>query len=83
MRVAKEGEDLTGKVCVASTGRVAQVIGRKDFDFGGGSSGYWVGIGYDGKGTWASKRPIVLFDDPVDYHDMLMTRFGGKMSFNG
>jgi hypothetical protein len=79
MRIPSASEDLTGKVCVCSTGRVAVVTGRKVFGFGEA----WTGLGLDGKGTWASKEPCVIAESGQEFHDRLLERFAGKMSFNG
>ena len=79
MRLPKENEDLVGKICVCSTGRVAAVIGKMDFSFGNA----WIGIGYDGKGTWASTNPCVVAETAIEFHDKLYARFGGKMSLLG
>lgn len=79
MRMAHKGEDLVGKVCVCSVGRPAIVVGRKSFDFGD----CWIGLGLDGKGTWASTSPAVVAESGEEFHDRLLDRFGGKMSFNG
>ena len=79
MRMPEAGEDLTGKVCVCSVGRPFIVTGRHTFDFGEA----WVGLGLDGKGTVASKEPCVIAESGQEFHDKLLSRFGGKMSFNG
>lgn len=79
MRFANDNESLIGKVCVCSVGRVAIVTGKKTFDFGE----CWVGIGFDGKGTWASSKPCIVAESGQEFHDRLFDRFGGKMSYNG
>lgn len=79
MRLPNEGEDLVGKVCVCSVGRPAIVTGREGFPFGIA----WVGLGLDGKGTWVSTDPCIIAESGREFHDKLMDRFGGKMSFNG
>lgn len=79
MRIAKSDENLIGKVCVCSTGRVAIVTGKQKFEFGD----CWVGLGLDGKGTWASSNPCVIAEDGQEFHNKLFKRFGGKMSHNG
>jgi len=78
MRLPEKGEDLTGKVCVCSVGRVAVVCGRKDFEFGSA----WAGIGFDGKGNWASTSPCVVAESVAEFHNKLQSRFGGKMAYN-
>jgi hypothetical protein len=79
MRMPKEGEDLTGKVCVCSVGRPFIVTGKAEFAFGES----WVGLGLDGKGTTASTKPCVIAESGQEFHDKLLDRFGGKMSYNG
>jgi len=79
MRMPKGDENLIGKICVCSVGRVAIVTGQKKFKWGVS----WVGIGFDGKGTWASTKPCVIAESGEEFHDKLFDRFGGKMSFNG
>ena len=79
MRIAEKTESLVGKVCVCSVGRPAIVTGRRKFEFGE----CWVGLGLDGKGTWASSAPCIIAEDGQEFHDKLLDRNGGKMSFNG
>jgi len=76
---AKTVEDLNGKVAVCSVGRPAIIVGTKIFNFGEA----YIGIGLDGKGTWASTCPCVVAESGQEFHDKLFDRFGGKMSFNG
>jgi hydroxymethylpyrimidine pyrophosphatase-like HAD family hydrolase len=78
-RIPTPNENLEGKVCVCSTGRTAIVTGKKTFDFGEA----YVGLGLDGKGTWASTAPVVIAENGTEFHDKLLSRFGGKMSHNG
>lgn len=73
-----ENEDLTGKVCVCSIGRPFIVTGKYTFDFGE----CWVGLGLDGKGTVASSNPVILAESGQEFHNKLLERFKGKMSFN-
>lgn len=79
MRLKKEGENLVGKVCVCGVGRPFIVTGEKEFPWGTS----WVGLGLDGKGTVASTNPAILAESGQEFHDILFSRFGGKMSFNG
>ena len=79
MRRAEENEDLVGKVCVCSVGRPFIVTGKHTFSFGES----WVGLGLDGKGTVASTLPCVIAESGQEFHDKLLSRFNGKMSFNG
>lgn len=81
MRFPEPNEDITGKVCICSVGRVAVVAGKKYFDFAG--KNLWYGIGLDGKGNWASSTPVITAESVEEFHDRLATRFGGKMTFNG
>jgi len=78
MRMPTKDENLVGKICVCSIGRPAIVIGRKKFVFGDA----WVGLGLDGKGTWASTNPCIIAEDALSFHDKLVERFGGKMAYN-
>lgn len=83
MHMAKKDEFLEGKVCVCSVGRPFIVTGIKnDFDFAPGVE-FWVGLGLDGKGTVASSNPCVIAESGQEFHDVLLKRFGGKMSYNG
>lgn len=84
MRMAKEGEDLTGKICVCSIGRVVIVTGRGDFKSSVNEEiiNCWQGLGFDGKGTWASTNPCVVAENAQEFRDKLSNRFDGKMSFN-
>lgn len=79
IRIPQKDEDITGKVCVCSVGRPFVVTGKRRFDFGES----WVGLGLDGKGTVASTAPAVIAESAQEFHDKLLDRFGGKMSFNG
>lgn len=79
MRMSKEKEDLCGKVCVCSVGRPFIVTGQKRFAWGL----CWVGLGLDGKGTVASTDPCIISESGQEFHDRLLERFGGKMSYNG
>lgn len=78
MRLAKENENLIGKVCVCSVGRPAIVTGKKDFEW----RTSWVGLGLDGKGTWASTSPCIIAESGQEFHNKLLTRFNGKMTYN-
>lgn len=85
MRMPKENEDLVGKICVCSVGRpfiVTGVLG-KEHNVPGFLHGYWCGLGLDGKGAVCSKNPGILEESGQEFHDKLVKRFGGKMSFNG
>lgn len=78
MRMPTEGEDLVGKICICSIGRIAIVTGKRTFDWGES----WCGISFDGKGTWASSEPVIAYDSADEYRFVLDSRFNGKMSFN-
>jgi len=78
MRIADSNENLVGKVCVCSIGRPFIVTGTHTFEFGEAR----VGLGLDGKGTVASTHPIILAETGQEFHDKLLKRFNGKMSFN-
>jgi len=79
MRIPGTGESLIGKICVCSVGRPAIIVGQKNFEFGE----CWIGLGLDGKGTWASSSPCIIAESGQEFHDKLFDRFGGKMAFNG
>ena len=82
MRFLKEGENLEGKVCVCTVGRPFIVTGTKDdFDFAPGVK-FWTGLGLDGKGTACSSNPVIIAESGQEFHDTLVKRFGGKMSYN-
>lgn len=84
MRIPEPNEDLIGKICVCSVGRPAIITSNNyEFNFKDGK-GYscYVGLGLDGKGTWASTSPCVIAENAQEFHDKLLDRFGGKMSFN-
>jgi len=83
-------ENLRGKVCVGSCGRIGVVTeaGTLNVPEKPGSSvlktiTVWHGMGFDGKGTWASSKPCVVHESVEEYRAMLIDRFGGKMSFLG
>ena len=79
MRLSEKDENLVGKVCVCSVGRPFIVTGQKQFDWGLA----WVGLGLDGKGTVCSTSPCIIAENGQEFHDKLLSRFGGKMSYNG
>lgn len=79
MRVPEKDENLIGKVCVCAVGRPFIVTGTRCFVWGEA----WVGLGLDGKGTAASAQPCIIAESGQEFHDKLLDRFGGKMSFNG
>jgi len=81
MRMPKNNEDLTNKVCVCSDGRIFIVTGRHIFNFG--LSEAWVGLGLDGKGIVACISPCIVAESGQKFHDRLLDRFGGKISYNG
>ena len=83
MRLPNPNENLIGKVCVCSVGRPYIVTHLKnDFDFAPRVL-FYVGLGLDGKGTACSSTPCVIAESGQEFHDKLLKRFGGKMSFNG
>ena len=75
----KASENLVGKICVCSVGRPFIVTGTKRFPWGDA----WVGLGLDGKGTACSTSPCIIAETGQEFHDKLLDRFGGKMSYNG
>lgn len=78
-----ELEDLKGMVCACSTGRAAIVTGRDTLttDLGEEVTG-WAGIGLDGHGTWFSSSPVILSESAEDFRQKLVSRFGGKLTYN-
>ena len=74
MRIPKSDENLTGKVCIGSTGRIGIVTGRGDHQLG------WKGIGFDGKGNWSSSSPVVAYETAKEFRLILKERFNGRMS---
>ena len=84
MRIPEPQEDLVGKICVCSIGRPAIVVGRKPCQFGAKQEMVmcWIGLGLDGKGTWASANPCIIAETGMEFRDKLSERFGGKMSYN-
>lgn len=83
MRLPKENEDLVGKICVSSVGRPFIVTGRlgSEHELHASLDGSWCGIGFDGKGTACSGTPCVIAESGQEFHDKLLSRFGGKMSY--
>lgn len=81
MRMPQPNENLIGKVCVCSVGRVGIVTGSYVPDWSNGVQ-MWAGIGFDGKGTWASSNPCIVAECGEEFRLKLSNRFGGKMSFN-
>lgn len=79
MRMPNEGENLIGKICVSSVGRPFIVTGQGSEHYGPET---WVGLGLDGKGTAASTQPCIIAESGQEFHDKLVERFNGKMSFN-
>lgn len=89
MRIPESAENLIGKVCVCSVGRPAIVTGESyisDQQYGEPQTHVtrsWSGLGLDGKGIWASCNPCVIAESGQDFHDKLISRFDGKMSYHG
>ena len=85
MRMPNENEDLVGKVCVCSVGRVGIVTGRGDFTSAVNNEiiKCWKGLGLDGKGVWTSTSPCIVAESGQEFADKLSARFDGKMSYNG
>jgi len=84
MRMPKENENLIGKVCVCSVGRVGIVTGKGSFKSVVNDEliECWKGLGLDGKGVWASTSPCIVAESGQEFADKLSERFGGKMSYN-
>jgi hypothetical protein len=80
----KENEDLFGKVCVCSVGRPFIVTGKIGPEHNLPTlEGSWSGLGLDGKGTACSSNPCIIAESGQEFHDKLVKRFSGKMSYNG
>jgi hypothetical protein len=77
-RIAAVGEDLTGKVCSCSLGRVGVVAGKGTVTFANGDvQECWKGFGFDGNGLWCTRTSsptIVLAEDLATYIEMVSSR---------
>jgi hypothetical protein len=83
-------EDLVGKVCVCSTGRVGLVTSKGSIEVPDRSEDGcpldtvevhgWHGIGLDGKGTWFSSAPVIVAENAEEFRQRLSDRFGGRMT---
>lgn len=82
MRLPEQNENLIGKIAVCSVGRVAIITGRGAITTTDGSIEVWQGIGFDGRGTWASSNPCIVAENGQEFHDRLWHRFGGRLTFN-
>lgn len=73
-------QNMAGKVCVCSIGRVGVVteLGEVQFDESGSVKG-WKGFGLDGMGLWFSDRPIVIADSLKEYAQMVEDRPGNYL----
>ena len=85
MRLPNENENLVGKVCVCTVGRPFIVTGRlgSEHKLNASLDGFWCGLGLDGKGTACSSNPVIIAESGQEFHDKLLYRLGGKMSYNG
>ena len=67
-RVAPIGENLIGKVCICSLGRVGIVAMRSTVTFQNGDvAECWTGMGFDGNGLWATSAnsDVVVLDETL------------------
>lgn len=78
MRFPNTNENLEGKICICSNGRIAVVSGQQEFDFGKA----WVGIGLDGKGIWASTKPVITAETIEEYRLLLQERYNGRLTYH-
>ena len=78
-RIPYPDEDLVGKVCVGSIGRIGVVSCQQLLSWGLS----WVGMSFDGKGVWASSKPVVVAESVDEFRAYCMERFGGKLSHLG
>jgi len=60
-----EDMSLVGSIGECSKGRPGLILDHKHLPWGPS----WVGIGLDGKGSWASRNPKVLFKGLDEYID--------------
>lgn len=64
-----------GKVAVCSLGRVGVIVDRKELTFSNGDKGtMWVGMGFDGKGLWASSDPFVIAESLKEYTERILEK---------
>ncbi len=84
MRLPTRNENLVGKICVCSIGRIGIVTGEGEFTSAVNNEVIkcWKGLGLDGKGVWASTAPCIVAESGQEFADKLSARFGGKLSFN-
>ncbi len=84
MKMPNKNENLVGKVCVCSVGRVGIVthMGVFKSTVNDETIPCWKGLGLDGKGVWASTNPCVVAESGQQFVEKLSLRFGGKMSYN-
>jgi hypothetical protein len=78
-RISEVDENLVGKVCVCSLGRVGVVAGREVITFpNGDTSDCWTGMGFDGKGLWATgargTEVVILAEDLAGYAARVKSR---------
>lgn len=77
-RLSTEGEDLVGKVCSCSLGRVALVYDKGDIVFSTGTKiTAHKGFAFDGNGLWASNvnKPVVIVADSLkEYAERVAAR---------
>lgn len=74
-RIPGPGENLVGKVCVCALGRVGVVVEFKKITFSNGDEAeLWCGMGFDGKGLWASRDPVVLAETLQEYTGRILSR---------
>lgn len=88
MRFPNDGEDLTGKVCICSNGRLAVVTGPGELvidgdrpDAGKSLPG-WEGMGFDGKGTWFSTQPVITAESVAEFRARCSERFQGRLCYH-
>lgn len=74
-RIPGSGDNFVGKVCVCSLGRVGIVAEFKEIRFpNGDQAAMWCGMGFDGKGLWASRDPIVLAESLTEYTNRVLSK---------
>lgn len=84
MRLPDVNENLVGKICVSSIGRIAVVTHRGSFksSVNNDTIECWKGLGLDGKGVWASTEPCIVAESGQEFAETLSLWFDGKISYN-
>jgi hypothetical protein len=77
-KFSSTADDLIGKVCACSLGRVGVVYGRGEITFANGDKGeFWQGFGLDGRGLWATNvrhDVVVIAESLKEYAERVKSR---------